>query len=365
MKLTHHLSVSWRILIAFGVTLLLAACGTETTPAGAENILTPTVNSQAETATAAALVTETAATVTPTSMPEPSHCEEQESGAAAHFVSETFPDYTNIDPGTAFSKSWTICNAGTTTWTTAYNLVFTLSTTSGVEFGTPHSIPLPNDVPPGQVVTIAVDLIAPDTDGFYSLYYSLRNEAGNPIMVDGGNLWVSVVVGNPTVVTGLGDPAYAPVLIFSNVGEVTTQARFCMNVPDATPSWFPFTMTLLYGDQRVSASGAAVYDYQGGTYRCYEVFFDVGAATLDPYDSVRVSIGGMGIDPMSDLPGNCARTQEELRQTHPGLTFTCSTPGFDYALTGLPAGMSQTEAGQLIMDSLERRIYGPWTILLP
>jgi hypothetical protein len=347
-----------------GIALLLAACGGGTAPLEETSDLTPTTG-QLE----AVPVTAEPVTITPAPTlslaPTVEACAQREESAAAHFVSETIPDYTNLDPGTAFSKSWTICNAGSTTWTTEYDLVFTLSTSSGVDFDTPQRIPLPNDVPPGQAVTIAVDLITPDTDGFYSLYYSLHDEADEPVMIDGGNLWVSVVVGNPTVVTGLGDPAYAPQLIFSAIGEVTTQARFCMPVPDATPSWFPFSMTLLYGDQRVSASGAAVYDYQGGTYRCYEVFFDVGAATLDQYDAVRVSIGGISIDSVADMPDNCARTQEELRQSHPGLTFTCTTPGFDYTITGLPAGMDQTEAGQLIMDALERRVYGPWTILLP
>ncbi len=348
-----------------GVVMLLAACGGGTTPVEEVTTLTPAIDGQTGTATGTASVVTVTPTPTLSLAPTAEACAVREEGAAAHFVSETIPDYTNIDPGTAFSKTWTICNAGSTTWTTAYALVYTLSTTSGVDFDTPQRIPLPNDVPPGQAVTIAVDLVTTDTDGFYSLYYSLHDEADEPVMIDGGNLWVSVVVGNPTVVTGLGDPAYAPQLIFSQIGQVTTQARFCMPVPDATPSWFPFSMTLLYGDQRVSASGAAVYDYQGGTYRCYEVFFDVGAATLDQYDAVRVSIGGISIDSVANMPDNCARTQEELRQSHPGLTFTCTTPGFDYTITGLPAGMDQTEAGQVIMDTLERRVYGPWTILLP
>lgn len=361
MKFIRTLAVCWLKITVCSAVLLLSACAAGSTPAAEGTVLAPTSTVPAETA---AVASETP-TSTPSTSPTSENCAERVQGASAHFVSETVPDHTNIDPGTAFSKTWTICNAGSTTWTTEYALVFTLSTSSGVEFDTPQRIPLPNAVPPGQEVTLSVDLIAPDTDGFYSLYYSLHDENDEPIMIDGGNLWVSVVVGNPTVVTGLGDPAYAPVLIFSAIGEVTTQVRFCMPVPDATPSWFPFSMTLLYGDQRVSASGAAVYDYQGGTYRCYEVFFDVGAATLDGYDAVRASIGGISIDSVADMPDNCARAQEELRQSHPGLTFTCITPGFDYTITGLPEGMDQTEAGQLIMDAIERRIYGPWTILLP
>jgi hypothetical protein len=50
---------------------------------------------------------------------------------------------------------------------------------------------------------------------------------------------------------------------------------------------------------------------------------------------------------------------------HPGLEFTCSSMYIPYTLVAKPSGMSDAEADRIIMDALERRVYGPWVMSLP
>jgi len=91
------------------------------------------------------------------------------------FVTDvTVPDGTSFRPGETFKKTWRLKNIGTSTWTTAYQLVFT----SGAQMGGPSSTPLPNQVPPGQTIDLSLDLTAPDDPGNYFGFWMLRNANG-------------------------------------------------------------------------------------------------------------------------------------------------------------------------------------------
>jgi hypothetical protein len=91
------------------------------------------------------------------------------------FVADlTVPDGTIFKPGEKFTKTWRLINAGTSTWTTAYTLVFF----SGEQMGGAASTPLPTQVPAGQTVDISVQLTAPSQEGKYTGYWMLRSAAG-------------------------------------------------------------------------------------------------------------------------------------------------------------------------------------------
>jgi hypothetical protein len=108
----------------------------------------------------------------------------------ASFVSETVADLTYIAPGTAFTKIWTLKNAGTCTWGSGYALVFD----SGDQMGGPASVPMTASVPPGAVYNFTVNLTAPATLGQYQGYWKLQSPQGIRFGIDaaGKAFWVRI-----------------------------------------------------------------------------------------------------------------------------------------------------------------------------
>lgn len=94
----------------------------------------------------------------------------------AEFVKHlTINDNTAIEGGAGFAKLWRVKNAGTCTWTTAYALVFA----AGEQLGGPASIPLTQEVLPGQTVDLRVNLIAPHIPGFYTGSWMFQDANGS------------------------------------------------------------------------------------------------------------------------------------------------------------------------------------------
>jgi len=104
----------------------------------------------------------------------------------ANFLSETIPDGTAYEPGQAFKKSWTLRNVGSCTWNTNYKLVFV----EGSQMNGPASVPLPGYVAPDALVTIEIDLVAPDEAGSYKGRWQLRNDENGKIF----DLWAEIIV---------------------------------------------------------------------------------------------------------------------------------------------------------------------------
>jgi len=93
----------------------------------------------------------------------------------AAFVDETIPDGSQFPPGTVFTKTWTLRNAGTCTWNADYDVVFI----SGNRMNAPEVIPLAKEsVPPGGSVTISIPFTAPLEGGSYRADFKLRNAEG-------------------------------------------------------------------------------------------------------------------------------------------------------------------------------------------
>lgn len=119
------------------------------------------------------------------------------------FVSDvTVPDGTVFAPNQTFTKTWRLRNVGSTTWTSAYSLIFF----SGEKMNSPTAVPLPGDVPPNGTVDISVTLVSPATPGQYIGYYMLRNPQGKsfglgPNADQAFYVWINVAAGGTTFPT--------------------------------------------------------------------------------------------------------------------------------------------------------------------
>ena len=202
----------------------LAACGgtpAETTPTvDTDSVIATSIaqTMEAMAQTQAAEVTPTpASTATPESLPSPTAAttaaglptatmasvQLPTNCLIAGLVSETIPDGTAISKGASFTKEWRIINGGTCTWSTSYRMVYE----SGDQLGaTSDSYNLTQSVSPGMSTTVSIKMTAPNTDGWYTGYWTLLTDAG--VLV--GRFSVNIYVGTPTVapfaVTHVGFP---------------------------------------------------------------------------------------------------------------------------------------------------------------
>lgn len=211
--MNNKMRLVWAMLA--GLAILLASCRSK-----AEPTPDPKAVFTAAAETANAMMTEMAAitptakpsdtpTITPTATPITPTATLTLTPVAlagtladrAEFVADvTVPDGTNYAGGSAFTKTWRLKNIGTSTWTTAYSLVFQ----SGTQMAGPASTPLQGDVPPGQTVDISVNLTAPSTVGQYTGFWILRNPLGKNFGVGvNADLPIYVLIN----VTSAGTPA--------------------------------------------------------------------------------------------------------------------------------------------------------------
>jgi hypothetical protein len=114
---------------------------------------------------------------------------------AVYVADVTVPDGTVFKPGEVFTKTWRIKNAGNSTWTPGYALVFI----SGDKLGAPDRMGLLANVSPAGTVDISVSMAAPTTAGSYRGFWRLKNTAGQYI---GDSVYVDIKVAagaTPTV----------------------------------------------------------------------------------------------------------------------------------------------------------------------
>ncbi len=120
------------------------------------------------------------------------------------FVSETVEDNTVVAAGSNFTKSWTLENKGTCTWTTGYKVVFV----SGEKMNGADAN-LSKNVAPGQTIKIDVVLLAPQVGGTYRGDWMLESDSGKRFGL-GANadktFWVQVRVEGTVSNLNLGTP---------------------------------------------------------------------------------------------------------------------------------------------------------------
>lgn len=266
----------WALLVC--LTLLLAACRAGASEPTATPTLEPEAVFTAAAQTADARTTEQAAltptvpTVTPSQTPQPA-TPTPTLGAATttptltlaaagsdrvEFVSDvTVPDGTNFQPGERFTKTWRVKNSGTSTWTTAYTLVFA----SGASLGGPASVPVPMEVPPGAIVDLSVALTAPNEAGSYTGNWLLRNAAGTNFGLGPEALWPIYVQINVlgTATTG----TQAATATSTSGGRVVSAVALSVDqasVEESCPYTFNFT-----GSITLSQAATVTYRLEADT----------------------------------------------------------------------------------------------------
>jgi hypothetical protein len=130
-------------------------------------------------------------TVTPQPTQETTPCNQ------ATFIKDvTVGDSTVFTPGMEFTKIWRLKNTGTCSWDNSYALLYI----GGDYMGSPKTYPIHSIVSPGELVDIAVDLIAPSTSGKYTSYWMLMDASSQLFGVgDNGedSFWVRIKVAKP------------------------------------------------------------------------------------------------------------------------------------------------------------------------
>lgn len=109
-------------------------------------------------------------------------------------IDVTVPDGTIFAPGETFTKTWKLTNAGTCTWNSDYEIVYS----SGEPMNGPAAKQLTTgSVPPGSSVNISVDLTAPSDEGTYQGFWKLRNSNGVVFgFANNSAFWVKIRVDN-------------------------------------------------------------------------------------------------------------------------------------------------------------------------
>ena len=113
----------------------------------------------------------------------------------AAFISDiTIPDNSQITAGSTFRKIWRLQNIGSCTWTSGYRLAYS----HGDNMNAPNNLSITSgSVPPGGMVDVAVDLVAPSTAGTYQGDFMIRTPEGYVFGIGGNasqSFWVRIVV---------------------------------------------------------------------------------------------------------------------------------------------------------------------------
>ncbi|MGD0173684.1 MAG: NBR1-Ig-like domain-containing protein [Anaerolineales bacterium] len=167
----------------------------------------------------------------------------------AHFVKDvTIADYTVINPGDTFIKTWRLTNNGSCDWAADTSIGFF----SGTQMGGPSSQSLGQIVAVGDQIDISLTLKAPTDPGTYTGYWMLLTPSGGRFGIgDAGDLsfYVLIVVKSSTTTPTLSATAGTP----SNTSTPTT-TRSPTPVPTSTRTRTPLvtstptpTATCRYG----------------------------------------------------------------------------------------------------------------------
>jgi len=203
---------------------------------------------------------------------------------AEFWADVTIPDGTDFNPGDAFTKIWKLRNSGTNTWTPAYSFGFF----TGEQMSAPAAVPLPGNVPPGETVDIAVDMIAPQTQGNYLGYWKMQNQVGE-FFEYAVYVQIDVVGGSQAAVTSAPKP--------SGSGKVT---KVSIQVDNAAPEECPHTFTFT-GSFTLDEAATVSYRMEAGSDTPGFTFnlpgeltgtFDAGSHSVTYYLQIEDSVEG-------------------------------------------------------------------------
>jgi hypothetical protein len=156
-------------------------------------------------------------------------------GDQAEFIKDVnVPDGTTFKPNEAFTKTWRLRNSGSTTWTTGYSIIYI----DGALMGAQPVVSLKDEVPPGRIADISVDMIAPADQGTYRGYWKLRNASGEIFGMGPGGIeaiWVEIVVGSALAA---GTPTLPGGSVVTDLAIAVDESKF----EGACPHTFKFTV---------------------------------------------------------------------------------------------------------------------------
>jgi hypothetical protein len=94
-----------------------------------------------------------------------------------YIADSTYPDNSEIKPGTNFEKKWRVQNTGSCKWDEGYKLVFI----GGDKALDPYTFEFKDSadfVDGGETVDLAIDLTAPLKEGSYTATWRMQNDKG-------------------------------------------------------------------------------------------------------------------------------------------------------------------------------------------
>lgn len=344
MKFT---GAGWWCSLSLLFILGTAGCGTETlslfpeTTAG-ELLITQTESLNLQpTATVEVELTFPAASITPpaptfTSTPPPptpiisaTSTKPCDQAAPGNPIDVTVPDDTVLLPGQSFTKIWRLQNVGECTWSNSYAARFFY----GSQMEAPDLVFVNQEVPPGGIVEISIDMVSPQQPGTYQGNWKLRNANGALFGIGprgDSPFWVRIQVSQSNTATPT-----------PSTTQVMTATPTLMSTPTPSPTVTP--VVLMSGALLLNLNDGA--DLDSGTLNSVandDVLFKVDASgfhLLIPTNGSQIGIIGI---------------------TEPGLA-TCLTANISTAaitLESLPNSIylcymtSQKHLGWLRFDSL-------------
>ena len=231
---------------------------------------------------------------TPTETPAPSGGEDR-----AQFVEDiTVIDGTTFNAGEQFVKTWRLLNAGTSTWTTDYALVYA----SGERMDGPATIPFSTNVGPGKSIDVSVTLTAPSGNGIKRGYWLLQNGQGETFGI-GPNfdlafyVEINVIGGDegsaPTATPGDSGEAVSFVTVSVDEGSFTGECphtfTFTAQVTTASPTRVTLEIEAGATDPsyQFNLPGPQTFDVGIGTFS-FTYFLDL-AGSVDGWVRVRTT----------------------------------------------------------------------------
>jgi len=179
------------------------------------------------------------------------------------FVEETIPDDTEFLPGATFTKTWTFKNVGTCTWNTNYKMRFQ----TGDQLGAPAEVAMPSSVAPDQLVTISVDMVAPETAGTYESYWSMVSDTDEYM----GQTWIKINIKDVLFqVTSVAYAMDSDDISMACPGQVTVTG----NITTSREGQVAYYWTNSEGGQ----SGTSTIDFGGAETKSVTYTMDVSAS---------------------------------------------------------------------------------------
>ena len=113
-----------------------------------------------------------------------------EGALVASLYSESHPDGTVLETGEYFMKSWSLQNNGTYTWSKDYKLIYW----GGDILGGSAEYNFFDVISPGEILTMPIQLLAPDVAGNYTGYWKIKSPSGYIFGVGEYNAPISVSI---------------------------------------------------------------------------------------------------------------------------------------------------------------------------